>query len=117
MSMLAPLSFPTVTYGIVVSFPVTQYSQKRSLTGEGGLRSVAPTRRLEKEPGPSLGFIDPHFNQTRRGNVAVFLTHAVRLPKTRGQLFVVLREFRDHVQGFDILRIVIEHPLSARDLA
>ena len=53
-------------------------------------RSIRPARCLEKEPGSSLGFIDPNFDQTRRGDVAVFLTHVVGLAETRGQGFVVL---------------------------
>ena len=53
-------------------------------------RSIRPARCLEKEPSSSLGFIDPNFDQTCRGDVAVFLTHVVGLAQARSQGFVVL---------------------------
>ena len=56
----------------------------------GRNQSVPPTRCLEEEPGPPLGLIDPNFDQTRRGDVAMFLTYVVGLAETRGQGFVVL---------------------------
>jgi len=71
-------------------------STKMDRAQPGGYRiyeiawSIRPARCLEKEPSSSLCFIDPNFDQTRRGDVAVFLTHVVGLAETRGQGFVVL---------------------------
>jgi hypothetical protein len=54
-------------------------------------RSIRSARCLVQEPGPPLGFIDPNFDQTRRGNIAVLVTDIVRLTQTCGQRFVVVR--------------------------
>jgi hypothetical protein len=53
-------------------------------------RSIRPARCFVQEPGSALGFIDPNFDQARRGDVAVFLTYVVGLAETRGQGLVVL---------------------------
>lgn len=39
---------------------------------------------------------------------AMFVTHVVRLAKTRGQCFVVVGQLGDHIHGLDILRIVTD---------
>src|SRR5216117_3516975 len=88
------------------------------MTGNFMLRaeSVPSARSLEKEPRPSLRFVGPNLDQTRGRNVAMFVANIVCFTKARGQLSIVLRELRDHVQRLDVLGIVIEHALSATDL-
>src|SRR5206468_11491441 len=71
---------------------------------------------LEQEPGPTFGFIDPDLDQTCRGHVTILIAHVVRLAKSRDQSFVVIDQLREHVQRFDVLSIIIEHALSARDV-
>jgi hypothetical protein len=68
---------------------------------------------LEKKPGSSLGFIDPNFDQARRGKVTMLVAHVMCFAKVCGQRFVVVGQLGDHVQGLDIFRIVIEHALIA----
>jgi len=80
------------------------------------LKLIRSTRCLEKEPGPSLRLIDPNFNETCGRNVAMFVANVVRFTKPRGQSSIVFRELRDHVQGLNVLGIVIEDTLSASDL-
>src|SRR5438094_8188536 len=78
--------------------------------------SISWTRCLEKEPGPSLGFVDPNFDQARGRNVAMFVAHVVRFAQARSQCFVVLCQLGKHVQWLDVFGIVVEHALSTRNL-
>src|SRR6267143_7035624 len=103
MSMLAPFSFPTVTYGIVIFFLV-----------RGSLLLAA--FYLRQKPSAALGFIDPNFDQARGSNVTMLVTHVVRLAQTRGQRFVVLGQLSDHVLWIDIVCVVIEHALKTGDV-
>src|SRR5438093_8051385 len=59
--------------------------------------SITWTRSFEKEPGPSLGFIDPNFDETRCRNVAMFIAHIVRLAQARSQSLVVVLQLGKHV--------------------
>ena len=56
--------------------------------------SIPLTRSLEEKPGAPLGFVDPNFDQARRGKVAMLVTNVVRLAQMRGQGPVVVSEFR-----------------------
>src|SRR4030095_10930412 len=105
MSMLFPFSFPAVTYGITISFLVSDFS------------SMPPPSRFEQEPGAAFGFVDPDFDQARGRDIAMLVANVVRLAQTRGQSLVVLRQFSKHIQGLDILGVVIEHALGPRDLS
>ena len=51
--------------------------------------SFGPARRLEQKPRPALGFVDPHFNQARSGDITMLVTDVVRLAQTRCHRFVV----------------------------
>jgi hypothetical protein len=79
------------------------------------VESIPPARSLEKEPSSSLRLIDPDFNEAGGSNIAMFVTDVVRLAQARGQRSIVLRELGEHVQGLDVLGIVIEHTLSSSD--
>ena len=46
--------------------------------------AVASASGFKQEPAAPLGFIDPDLDQTCGGNVAVLVTHVVRLPQSRG---------------------------------
>src|SRR5437588_13120792 len=77
---------------------------------------VAAATRLKQEPGSAFGFIDPNFDQTRCGNVAMLVTDVVRLAQARSQRFVVLGQLSNHVWWIDVVGVIIEHALKARDL-
>lgn len=47
----------------------------------------------------------------------MFVTHVVGFAKTRSHRFVVLRQFRKHIEWLDVFGIIIEHALSARDFS
>src|SRR2546423_9921023 len=79
--------------------------------------SIPSARGFEEEPCSTLGFIDPNFDETRSRNVAMFIANVVRLTKTARERFIVLRQFREHVQRLDIFGVVIEHTLRPRDLS
>src|SRR5437773_5115494 len=106
MSMLAPFFSPTVRYGMGL-LPGCLFRSG----------SIHATRGFKEKPRSTLGFIDPNFDQTRGGNVAMLVAHVVSLTKARGQLFVVVGQLSEHVQRLDVFRIVIEDALSARDLS
>ena len=79
--------------------------------------SVSPARGFEQEPRPALRFIDPNFDETCRCDVAMFVTHVVSFAQACGKRFVVVHQFGEHVQWLDVFGIVIQHPLSTRDLS
>ncbi len=78
--------------------------------------SIPLTRSLEKEPSPSLGFVDPNFDETRGGNVAMFVANVVRFAQAPSQCLIVLCQLGKHIQWLDVFGIVIEDPLSTRNL-
>jgi hypothetical protein len=49
------------------------------LRGELATTRVSVPASLKQRPRPSLGFINPNFDQARRRDVPVLITHAVRL--------------------------------------
>ena len=90
---------------------------KLNCSGPAGRTSVSPARGFEEEPGPTLGFIDPYFDETCRRDVAMFVAHVVRFAQTRGECFVVVHQLGQHIQRLDVFGIVIEHALGTRDLS
>src|SRR5260221_12872883 len=78
----------------------------------GGVPAAA---RLEQVPGALLGLVDPDFDQAGGGNGAVLVNNVVNLAQTSGKRLVVVAQFGKHVQRFDVLRIVVQHALKARD--
>jgi hypothetical protein len=53
--------------------------------------------RLEQEPTPPLGFINPIFQQARGSHVAVFIAEIVSFAHPRRQLFVIIAKLSEHV--------------------
>src|SRR4249919_1246175 len=80
-------------------------------------KSVPSTRSLEQEPGATLRFIDPNFDETCRRKITMFVADVVRLAQTRCECFVVVCQLGEHVQWLDVFSIVIQHSLSTRDLS
>src|ERR1700730_12332975 len=60
--------------------------------------SIRPSG-LEQEPCVPLGLTDPLFPQACAGAVAVLVANAMRLPQVRDQLFVVVAQLGEHIQG------------------
>src|SRR5450755_1198019 len=75
-----------------------------------------PAARFEQEPGPSLGFVDPDFEQARGRDVTVFLAQIVRFAHRCGELQIVLAQFRQHIERRDVVGIVVEDSLLTADL-
>src|SRR5262249_49471248 len=80
-------------------------------------KSVPSPRGFEQEPRAPLGFIDPYFDKTRRCDVAIFVAQIVRFAETRGERFVVVHQLGKHVQWLHVFGIVIQNPLSTRNLS
>jgi hypothetical protein len=70
---------------------------------------------LEQEPGAPFGFIDPDFDQASRGDITVFSADVVGLAQASGKGLVVLAQFGEHVQGFDVVGIIVYYALAAGD--
>src|SRR6516162_3566781 len=73
--------------------------------------------RLEQEPGPPLGLVDPVLDQAGAGHVLVLVANRVGLAQARRQLLVVVAQLREHVEGGDEVRVVVQHALQAADVA
>src|SRR5436853_7567417 len=78
--------------------------------------SVPLACSLEKEPGSSLGFVDPNFDQTRGRNVSMFVANVVRLAQARSQCLIVVCQLSKHVRRLDVFRIIVGDPLITRNL-
>jgi hypothetical protein len=75
-------------------------------------RGFAGAARLEQEPDAPLGFVDPHFQQARRRDVAVLVADAVRFAHAVRQARVVLAQLGEHVERRHVLGVVVEHALQ-----
>src|SRR5262245_28914790 len=94
-----------------------------------GLRTSAPKRPpsmsagqlaltgFEEEPGSPLGLVDPDFDEARGRDVAVLVANIVNLAQTGCERLVVIAQFSQHVQGLDILGIVVLDALKPADVA
>jgi len=47
----------------------------------------------------------------------MFVADVVRLAQSCRKRLIVVRQFREHIQGLDVLGVVIYHSLGARDVA
>ena len=140
ITAILPLSFP-----FFISVPVLNNQRTRSIlecartyplfTGNPAIagsphskalsvQRVRETRKLiplacsfEQEPSTTLGFIEPYFDETRRRDIPVFVTDVVRFAEARSHRFVVVHQFREHVQWLDVFGIVIGDALGPRDLS
>src|ERR1700758_1453532 len=54
--------------------------------------------RLEQEPGPPLGLVDPVLDQAGAGHVLMLVANRVGLAQARCQLLVVVAQFGEHIQ-------------------
>jgi hypothetical protein len=73
-------------------------SSKRRSAASGVGQSTA-SAALEQEPGAALRLVDLGLDQTRAGDVAVFVAQSVDLPQTGGKLEIVVTELSQHVEG------------------
>src|ERR1700756_4438730 len=73
--------------------------------------------RLEQEPGPPLGLVDPVLDQAGAGHVLVLVANRVGLAQARRQLLVIVAQFGEHIQRGDEVGVVVQHTLQAADMA
>src|SRR5262249_1316271 len=74
------------------------------------------TRRLEQEPSPPLGLVDPDLGDAGRRYIRSLVTEGVRLAQVSRELFVVVAQLGEHVPGRDVLGIIVEHSLQTPDV-
>src|SRR5207245_7187153 len=76
---------------------------------------ASSSTRLEQEPCAPLGFIDPYLDEAGGGDVAVLIAHVMRFAKSRCEFLVVLAQLGEHVQGLDVLGVIVQHALRSGD--
>ena len=76
----------------------------------------AVTTCLVQEPGPAFSFVDPDLEQAGGGNVAMLFADIVDFTQARRQVLVVVAQFGKHIQRVDIIRVIVQHALQARDM-
>jgi hypothetical protein len=76
----------------------------------------SPTAGLEQEPGTTLAFVDPVFDQARGANIAMLVAYAMGLAQARGKRLSVFPQFSEDVQRLDVLRIIVQPVLHSRDM-
>ena len=72
--------------------------------------------RLEQEPDPPLGLVDPVLEQAGGGDVAMLVAEIVGLLEVGHQLLVVVAQLGQHVLRRDIGGLVVEDALQLGDL-
>src|SRR5262249_58003983 len=80
-------------------------------------RRLAVPACLEQEPDAPFRLVDPVLQQARGRDIAMLLAQIVRLAHVRRQPQVVLAQLGEHVQGRDVIRLVVEQALQAGGLA
>src|SRR5438876_9464580 len=78
--------------------------------------SIPLTRSLEKKPSPSLGFVDPNFDETRGGNVAMFIANVVRFALAPSQCLIVICQLGKPILWLDVFGLAHETSMSTRNL-
>src|SRR6476661_3738446 len=74
-------------------------------------------RCFEQEPGPSFCLVDEILQEARGSDVAVLAAEVVRFPQSRGQVLVVVTQFREHIERRDKIGIVVLDALQTADMA
>src|ERR1051326_7328371 len=93
-------------------------ASRSALSASRGSRvRPGPAARLVQEPDAPFGFVDPAFEQTGRGHVAVLLAQAVGLAHVADEPEVVVAQFRQHVERGHVFGVVVRQALLAADLA
>src|ERR1700690_4288600 len=72
---------------------------------------------LEQEPGASLGFVNPDFDQAGSRDVTVLVAHVMSLTQPACEGLVVVAKFSQHIQRFDVSCVVVQNALGACDVA
>src|SRR5664279_4516372 len=77
---------------------------------------VSPPACLEQKPGAPLRLVDPHLDQAGGSDVPMLIAYVVRLAQAAHKCLVVLAQFRQHVRGLDVVRIVVQDSLRTRNM-
>ena len=78
---------------------------------------VSVAARFKQKPRAPLGFINLAFDQTCGGDVASLVHHVVQRAQARRQFLIVLAQLSQHVEGFNVVRIIVLDALDAGDVA
>src|SRR5262245_4322257 len=105
------LPVPIMPIFMSLSFAGALHSGKRTA------HSLAIAGRLEQGPGATLGLVDPVLDQAGAGHVVVLVANRVGPAQAHRQLLVVVAQLREHVEGGDEVRVVVQHALQAAAVA
>jgi hypothetical protein len=86
--------------------------RKRSVTGTFG-----GAARLEQEPATLLGFVDEILEQAGGRHVLVFVGDLMSFAHVMDLGLVVVHQFDEHIDGGNIVLVVVLHPLQLGDIA
>ena len=93
--------------------PVLSVATLTRLNGRSSRRCAS----TQQEPGAPLGLVDPDLDQAGAGNVAMLVAQVVGLAQAGRQRLVVVTHLGQHVGGFHVLGVVVQHTLGACDVA
>jgi hypothetical protein len=94
----------------------TLISSKRRSAASGVGQSTA-SAALEQEPDAALRLVDPGLDQTRAGDVTIFVAQSVGLPHTGGKLEIVVTELNQHVERCDVVGIIVQYSLQTGNMS
>jgi len=80
--------------------------------------NVRAPRPVSPRKGTRCGArsLDPDLEQACSGDITVLLAYIVSFAHARREFLVVVSQFSQHVQRFDVFPIVIGHPLKASNV-
>src|SRR5262249_49128892 len=81
------------------------------------LASRARTAGLEQKPYSSFGLINPGLEHARAGHIAVLVAQRMRLAHAPSQLHIIVAQLGKHIEGCDVIGVVVHDALLAADLA
>src|SRR6266850_2444106 len=74
--------------------------------------AVAAPCRLEKEPHAPFRLVNPGLYQAGARHIPMFAAKSVRFAKPRRELFIVVAQLRKHIEGRNVLRVVVQNALE-----
>jgi hypothetical protein len=76
-----------------------------------------PTSRLEQKPAPTLGLINPVFDQTRSSQISRVIAERMNGPQNVDKPLFILVKFAEHILRSNEVSVIVGQPLGSADLA
>src|SRR5579862_8041350 len=95
------------------SEPSSKLIRDSSLVSKGSLCALSRSPGPEEEPDTTFRFVDPILQQACCGNVLLIVAKLMDFTHAGQQGPVVFTQFCEHIEGIDIVRVVIAETLEA----